>query len=327
MEDLKETEQIAAETKSAVAGTGAEKRVSAGKKIGYLLYSLLPMLLILVMSLLVQVVAVGAVSASLVMQGITDQAELYDKTMAWAQENLQWFMFGYQVPTLLLGLLWYWLATRKTRKQGMMRGESRLSGKSCVLALALGTFCQFVCGFVLMLEGWLLPDKMEEYAQLMEMSGLTEMTFLTFLTTVILAPVLEELMLRGLTVHILRKTGWKFWIVNVLQAFLFGLMHMNLIQGIYAFLLGLLMGYVYNRYDSLWAGMLFHLGFNLSGTFLVPLLTVDEEANVLHGWDLAVYIVGVLLFLAVGYLMYKDLSGKEQAKKAFDRSGEKAGFC
>ncbi|MFQ6806449.1 MAG: lysostaphin resistance A-like protein [Lachnospiraceae bacterium] len=43
------------------------------------------------------------------------------------------------------------------------------------------------------------------------------------------APVVEELIYRGLTLKIFQK-AFPFWAANVMQAALFGLMHMNLIQ-------------------------------------------------------------------------------------------------
>ena len=55
--------------------------------------------------------------------------------------------------------------------------------------------------------------------------------------TIILAPVGEELVFRGLTYRFARK-ALPFWGANILQAALFGVMHLNLFQGLYAFFLG-----------------------------------------------------------------------------------------
>lgn len=53
-----------------------------------------------------------------------------------------------------------------------------------------------------------------------------------------------------------------FWIANCIQALLFGIYHLNLIQGIYAFVIGLALGYLCQRYHSVIPGMLAHLVFN-----------------------------------------------------------------
>jgi hypothetical protein len=38
-----------------------------------------------------------------------------------------------------------------------------------------------------------------------------------------------------------------FWVANILQAVLFGIYHMNPLQGIYAFFIGLFLGYVCHK--------------------------------------------------------------------------------
>ena len=51
-----------------------------------------------------------------------------------------------------------------------------------------------------------------------------------------------------------------------MQAALFGLFHLNWIQGIYAFALGIVLGYVCERGGSIYYSMGLHLLFNLWGT-------------------------------------------------------------
>ena len=61
---------------------------------------------------------------------------------------------------------------------------------------------------------------------------------------------------------------------NIIQAALFGIMHGNLVQGAYAFALGLILGYVYHKYQSLVIPILFHMSFNIFGQTL-PFLTAE----------------------------------------------------
>ena len=51
-----------------------------------------------------------------------------------------------------------------------------------------------------------------------------------------------------------------------MQAALFGLFHLNWIQGIYAFALGIVLGYVCERGGSIYYSIGLHLLFNLWGT-------------------------------------------------------------
>lgn len=100
------------------------------------------------------------------------------------------------------------------------------------------------------------------------------MTVLSFATAVAVGASGGGAYLRGLTLQYLRRTGAAFWIVNVIQAFLFALAHLNLIQGSYAFLMGLLSGWLVMKYHSLWSGILLHMILNFTGTLLPQLVDI-----------------------------------------------------
>lgn len=88
----------------------------------------------------------------------------------------------------------------------------------------------------------------------------SEETFSMFLYTAILAPLSEEIFFRGAILRGLQPFGKKFAILA--SAFLFGIFHGNLIQAPYAFLVGLVLGYVTVEY-SMWWAILLHLLNNL----------------------------------------------------------------
>lgn len=81
-----------------------------------------------------------------------------------------------------------------------------------------------------------------------------------FLYVSILAPISEELIFRGWIQGSLRPYGRKFAILG--SAILFGLFHGNLIQTPYAFLVGLVLGYVSMEY-SIWWAIALHMFNNL----------------------------------------------------------------
>lgn len=59
------------------------------------------------------------------------------------------------------------------------------------------------------------------------------------------------------------RRGFVFWPAAVLSGIAFGVYHMNLIQGVYASLMGILLAYIYEKTNSLLGVYLFHLSFNL----------------------------------------------------------------
>ena len=76
----------------------------------------------------------------------------------------------------------------------------------------------------------------------------------------ILAPVAEEMVFRGAILRRLLNifSGQNYWWAIVVSAFLFGLIHLNFAQGINAFLIGLILGWMYFRTKSIVPGIAFH---------------------------------------------------------------------
>ena len=97
-------------------------------------------------------------------------------------------------------------------------------------------------------------------------------SFSMFLYVAILAPVTEELLCRGLVQRTLQPFGKKLAILG--SAFLFALMHGNLLQTPFAFLVGLILGYVAAEYSIAWA-MVLHMVNNLVLGDMLSRLTAD----------------------------------------------------
>lgn len=82
-------------------------------------------------------------------------------------------------------------------------------------------------------------------------------TLTQIFVTCICIPLLEELLYRGIICGQLDLWLGKFPAV-ILSAFLFGVMHFNLVQFIYGFLVGLVLGLVYLCKKKLWIVVLAH---------------------------------------------------------------------
>ena len=93
-----------------------------------------------------------------------------------------------------------------------------------------------------------------------------------FLYASFLAPISEELIFRGFVLRSLRPYGKRFAILG--SAFLFGLFHGNLLQTPYAFLVGLVLGYVAVEYSVGWS-MALHIFNNLVLADLLSRLTAN----------------------------------------------------
>lgn len=164
---------------------------------------------------------------------------------------------------LIFGIFWYHAVLKKRE---WSRGR-RISAAGWGYGVCMGVAIQAVSGYFLMVAAALAPAAIEEYGKLVESIGIGAPTVLSLLYSVVAAPVAEELIYRGLTLRIFEK-AFPFWAANVMQAALFGLMHMNLIQSSYAFLLGILLGWIVRKYGTLKGGILCHFVINLSGNLI-----------------------------------------------------------
>ena len=98
--------------------------------------------------------------------------------------------------------------------------------------------------------------------------------FVFFFMIVIAAPILEELLFRGVILDGLLK-NYQPPRAIAFSAFLFALVHGNLTQGIGAFMIGLLIGWIYWKTQSLIPGMIIHFINNLVA--FVTIMIVPEE--------------------------------------------------
>lgn len=210
--------------------------------------------------------------------------------------------------SLALAVLWW----RRLRPEARLRREvarpsrpERRALLTCVL-LVLGLVLQVTLSIVLTMVLPLFPEVLEFYLELMELAGISGPTDLvTLLDIAVLAPIAEEAICRGVALEFcLRATcpephpaargdipSARFWAANVAQALIFAAMHLNIVQGVYAFALGLLLGWVVRRTGRLRYAALLHMAVNASselmdvldpllGGVIVPTLVVGGPVSV-----------------------------------------------
>lgn len=110
----------------------------------------------------------------------------------------------------------------------------------------------------------ILPGAAEAYEDLVELAGFDEPTVAILIYGIFLGPIAEELIFRGVALHYFKRI-LPFWAANLFQAVLFGVYHMNLMQGIYAAVVGLVLGYIFYRGGSLLYSITAHIIFNFFG--------------------------------------------------------------
>jgi uncharacterized protein len=141
-------------------------------------------------------------------------------------------------------------------------------------------------------------------------SELIQMPMLAFIMIVVLAPLLEELLFRGIILDGYLKN---YSPVNsiLISAFLFALIHGNIAQGIGAFLMGVVAGVFYWRTKSLLFCIALHFSNNFTGYVA---MMMDPEGLSSEGTlrqsinnDLiyfAIYLTLCLIFTASGWYLW-----------------------
>ena len=227
------------------------------------------------------------------MLGITDTAEqeLYlAESLTDANVLLVITAFA-TIGTLVLGVLWY----RAHKPKTDFALKEVVNGKLIVAMVCLGVSLQFIVSMCLNAVYPLLPQSItNQYNELME-SLMGSNVLLSMFVTVILAPLAEELLFRGITLKKAQKI-MPFMAANVLQAVLFGIYHMNLIQGVYAFVLGMILGFTAEYFHSIWASILLHACVNAAAEILVIL--PEAVTNTISGVAGVAAVGVVLLFVA-----------------------------
>ena len=111
----------------------------------------------------------------------------------------------------------------------------------------------------------------------------------------VIAPVCEEFAFRRLLLDRLRPYGDKFAVCA--SALCFGLFHGNLSQLLYAFTVGLVLGYVALRTGRIWQTILLHAMVNAVSVVLMPLM---EQVDAVTGTAVSSLFWACFLLAAIG---------------------------
>lgn len=216
--------------------------------------------------------------------------------------------------------LWYKRISSNTPKASFKRDLSGYTVSGLILiSIGAQLFVNYICNIL----STYFVDEFDQFSKLFDFSTLSyKATIIMLIYGIFIAPIHEEFLFRGVIFHYMRK-GCPFILANILQALLFGILHMNLVQGTYAFLVGLLLGYIFSRAKNLTTTIVIHVTFNIIGSF--PILKVLPGNKLTL--NLLVSLIGVIV-LVIGCVLYnyyireRDLKLKFAAVNKTDNQSE-----
>jgi membrane protease YdiL (CAAX protease family) len=223
---------------------------------------------------------------------------------------------------------------RNRKSQETKTKKKNLPWFNWLLAVVLAVFAALLGNeLITLLKPVIASDHSKE-----ALESLFSVTFLTGVITYgIIAPVTEEVLFRFLIADrirmmlqhrkrmevrnrkkeqdslLYRKTGFsnEIWQAAFVSALLFGIYHGNLEQGIYAFLMGILLAIVYNLFHHISAAVMFHMTANLTAY----LLAGDV---VLYHWitqPIALFIMAVVSVWILSVFFRQNCLPEEKQKK------------
>ena len=164
------------------------------------------------------------------------------------------------------------------KKGGSLRnGALRDDGVSWLLLISLGIFIPLGINQLMnLLHLTEMPGSYEQTRQIL-FSGTR---LLTAFVSGVLVPAAEELMFRGLIFLYLKGMMGRIP-AAFFSALLFAVYHGNAVQGIYAFLVGLILAFVMETMGTLWAPFLVHGVANLFVVFASDIRILGEPKGIL----------------------------------------------
>ena len=164
-----------------------------------------------------------------------------------------------------------------------------------------------------------MTDFFREMIREMVLEMASDQGLLMFIALVIAAPILEELIFRGIMLDGLLRIYSPTKAV-IVSSLLFGLIHLNPAQFVGGALVGGFMGWVYVHTRSVLATILIHAAFNLTAFTESYFIDVEEAidmsyAEVLGGWTNYVLVVlgSIVVTLGCVFLLDKEFKKPPRA--------------
>lgn len=239
--------------------------------------------------------------------GIATEQAAFD-AQAISQGATDFMMQNLNLISILAGCLtiltlWIFFLIR-SKKLLVETNVRKVSVKYVPMIVALGITMSATISFGLSLlpESW-LEAYAEQSSMVLGSSGVAMV-----IANMIVAPIVEEVIFRGLILSRLRKAVPLVWAV-VISSVLFGIAHGQIVWIIYAFVLGVILSAVTVKTESLTASILLHMAFNVFGT-VIPAVFSNVTSTVACA---SITIVGAA---ASAVLLVVMLKGKKTENEA-----------
>jgi len=180
-----------------------------------------------------------------------------------------------------------------------------------VILLIIGYYFWYHSSIGVITDKIPLPEWLKEAEREMELHP-----YSTFFSMVIVAPIFEEIFMRGIIlVGLLKRYSPKKSII--ISALIFGIWHFNVVQSVNATLIGLILGVIYYKTNSLILCITLHMTNNI---FAPVMGAVKEYMG--YTPNIISFVVGVVIFTGSALLFFrylKELDEKLEMNKLYEK--------
>lgn len=181
-----------------------------------------------------------------------------------------------------------------------------------LISLGAGVFATYISYFVALIK----PDILAGYVDIVSVISESEMGLMNVILLiyyVVLSPVCQELVFRGLTLGFAERR-MNFMAANLMQAILCGVFTMNVPQMISYFIFGLVLGYVYYRTENIIIPIMCNMLFSITRLIFYDVSIIGESIVTFY----------IIFFLAMAVCYFGIvLVKKSKVAKIIDNQDEK----
>ena len=179
------------------------------------------------------------------------------------------------------------------KKKGIYTKSYKTRPLAYLITVGIGITASFGVNGLIEITGIskLFPLYQEEYVEML----FHDNVIITIISSVILAPILEELVFRRFVFKRMRENV-NYITATVLSSLIFGVVHGNMVQAVFAFIIGIILCYVYEKFNNLIVPIFLHAVVNATSV-VVAYAPVFEKIEMTGLQYILFTIVCVLLML------------------------------
>ena len=195
--------------------------------------------------------------------------------------------------------IWYYKVFYKTKSDGEKLSRRTFLSLCTLFLVTAGFSCQAMMDGILTMVRPLFPTAFAQYDELVSTVSGANNSWAMMVTVICLAPIGEELLFRGLIQGYAARYMPAYFAI-LFQGVLFGLYHGNLVQGIYAMILGCILGFVAHRTKCVIPCIILHLCINAS-LFVVPAVWFNDTVRCV-----IITLISAIVFFTMIWLVTRN---------------------